>query len=145
MERKKWWYACRLLRTNSFKEQEMWYADPVLGHGSANKHKCNNSTAMGGYNNGKRSSLCSPYYSCVTQQQKYCWERCLLCDLCQGYIRSRFALWVSLAVGSQLVQLRSYSWKAPASEDRSQDCYTTEGHYQAVQWRPWWRTLVCVW
>jgi hypothetical protein len=57
-------------------------------------------------------SPCGPCYSYV-MQQKNCWDTCFLCCPCRGYIRSR--LWVSSAVANQLVQLRSCSWKVPAS------------------------------
>jgi hypothetical protein len=37
-DKNKWWYACRLLRTNSLKEVAMWHADPLL----VNDHEISN-------------------------------------------------------------------------------------------------------
>jgi hypothetical protein len=49
----------------------LWHADPLLGNGSANRHKRNNSMATGGYNNnGMLCSLCGLCYSYVMQQQE---------------------------------------------------------------------------
>jgi hypothetical protein len=31
-EKKKWWYACKLFRTNSLKEEAMWHVDLLLGN-----------------------------------------------------------------------------------------------------------------
>jgi hypothetical protein len=54
----------------------LWYADPLLGNGSTNRHKQNNSMATGGYNNnGKWCSLRSLCYRYVMQQQEKWWER----------------------------------------------------------------------
>jgi hypothetical protein len=34
LEKKKWWYACKLFGMNSLKERAMWYIYSLLGKGS---------------------------------------------------------------------------------------------------------------
>jgi hypothetical protein len=72
--------------------------------------------------------ICADSY--VMHQYNNCWEKRFLCGPCRCYITSWLCV-VSSAVGSQLVQLGSFNWKVPASEDRSRwiwkpGCYSVE-------------------
>jgi hypothetical protein len=58
-----------------------WLCKQWLLLGNGRFITCNNEVT------GKQCSLCSPCDSYVMQQQKNCWERCILCGQCWGYMR----------------------------------------------------------
>jgi hypothetical protein len=53
-DKKKWWYACRLFRTNSLKKGAVWRIDPLLGKDLETSNK---TTAIAMQQHGKHACM----------------------------------------------------------------------------------------